>query len=223
MDNMQLTADLRGDKARISLINAGLLLFGEYGFKATTIRMLAKEANVNIAAIPYYFGSKNGLYMAVIEHIVTQMQGYIGKRFAPITQSLQEKTMTKEATGKAVQIILRTMAEIFVEKEEVRSFALVIIREQVKPTKGFDVLHDSMMGKVHHLLSQLIQIACKLDRNAAIIKTHMLVGQVLVFVASRELLLRQLGVTTLKKQHFSLIYNQLNQHVALCLSTSEEL
>ena len=39
-------------------------IFGTYGFKAATIRRIAREANANVAAINYHFGGKDGLFSA---------------------------------------------------------------------------------------------------------------------------------------------------------------
>ena len=43
-----------------ALLNAGIDLFGIYGIKGTTTRMLADESGSNSAAVTYYFGSKQG-------------------------------------------------------------------------------------------------------------------------------------------------------------------
>jgi len=47
-------------------------LFAELGFDATSTRLIAKEANVNIAMLNYYFGGKEGLYMAIIEQHINE-------------------------------------------------------------------------------------------------------------------------------------------------------
>ncbi len=52
---------------REQLIKTASRLFGEKGFEAVSTRELAKEADVNIAMIAYYFGSKEGLFKAIIE------------------------------------------------------------------------------------------------------------------------------------------------------------
>ncbi len=54
-----------GDDARARLLQAGLQLFAHQGFSATSTRELAEAAQVNVAAISYYFGDKAGLYRAV--------------------------------------------------------------------------------------------------------------------------------------------------------------
>lgn len=54
-----------GMEARTRLLDAALILFAEKGFAKTSIREIAKAANVNISAISYYFSDKAGLYRAV--------------------------------------------------------------------------------------------------------------------------------------------------------------
>lgn len=42
-------------------------LFARHGFEAVSIRQLVEEAKVNIAMVKYYFGSKDGLFKALID------------------------------------------------------------------------------------------------------------------------------------------------------------
>jgi AcrR family transcriptional regulator len=58
---------IRPTKERI-LESAGII-FGKKGFKDATIRGIAREAQVNIAAINYHFRDKEGLYGAVLEDV----------------------------------------------------------------------------------------------------------------------------------------------------------
>lgn len=49
---------------RVRLLHAGLRLFATQGYSKTSTRELAEAAQVNVAAISYYFGDKAGLYRA---------------------------------------------------------------------------------------------------------------------------------------------------------------
>jgi AcrR family transcriptional regulator len=51
-------------------------LFASNGFKRTSIKVIAKKAGVNIAAVNYHFGSKNSLIQMVIR-----------RRFVPINET----------------------------------------------------------------------------------------------------------------------------------------
>jgi AcrR family transcriptional regulator len=54
-----------GEQSRKRLLHTGLRLFAQQGFTNTSTREIAEAANVNVAAISYYFGDKAGLYRAV--------------------------------------------------------------------------------------------------------------------------------------------------------------
>jgi len=56
---------------RERILNAATDIFSEYGFKAATIREICKLAKTNVAAVNYYFRDKEGLYIAVLEGLLT--------------------------------------------------------------------------------------------------------------------------------------------------------
>ena len=52
----------------IQIIESAEQLFAKKGYEATTVRDIAEEADINIAMISYYFGSKEKLLEAVFNH-----------------------------------------------------------------------------------------------------------------------------------------------------------
>jgi len=59
---------------QLDILQAAEKLFSEEGFDGASIRNIAKEANVNIAMISYYFGSKEKLLEALIVHRISGMR-----------------------------------------------------------------------------------------------------------------------------------------------------
>jgi AcrR family transcriptional regulator len=53
------------------IVNAAERLFIRDGIDATSLRAVTREAGVNVAAIHYYFGSRDELLRAVLDRIVT--------------------------------------------------------------------------------------------------------------------------------------------------------
>ena len=51
---------------RATLITVATPLFAEKGFNGVSVREIAGFAGVNVSMISYYFGSKEGLYAAVL-------------------------------------------------------------------------------------------------------------------------------------------------------------
>jgi TetR/AcrR family transcriptional regulator, regulator of cefoperazone and chloramphenicol sensitivity len=62
---MKPNLDIKNNaEPRQKILLTALELFATQGFERTTVRQIAKNAGVNIAAISYYFGDKAGLYKA---------------------------------------------------------------------------------------------------------------------------------------------------------------
>jgi AcrR family transcriptional regulator len=55
---------------KTDILIAAEKLFCEYGFEGTSTRQIAKESGANMAMINYYFGSKMGVFMEIMEERV---------------------------------------------------------------------------------------------------------------------------------------------------------
>ena len=81
-----MTAQEKIDK-REQLLLAAEFLFAEKGFDGTSVRDIAQRADVNLAMISYYFGSKEKLLQVLIEY-----------RFASSLELLDELVRNNEMT-----------------------------------------------------------------------------------------------------------------------------
>jgi AcrR family transcriptional regulator len=70
------------------IINVAIELFAEKGFEGTSIRELAAKADVNLAMINYYFGSKEALF----EEMVEQKIAFIRNR---LQELVDDKSMSE--------------------------------------------------------------------------------------------------------------------------------
>jgi AcrR family transcriptional regulator len=61
------------EDTRQRLLDAAEQLFAERGISGTTLRALTRAARVNLAAVHYHFGGKEGLLDAVVERRATAM------------------------------------------------------------------------------------------------------------------------------------------------------
>lgn len=72
-------------------------LFAKHGYEAVPVRMITEKAGVNIAAINYYFGSKDQLFVAVVRH---HMVAALEKR----TERLAALEAAHDATGEPPEL-----------------------------------------------------------------------------------------------------------------------
>ena len=59
---------------RSALLEAGTQVFAERGFKGATAERIARRARANKAMINYHFGSKKGLYQAILATTFSEME-----------------------------------------------------------------------------------------------------------------------------------------------------
>jgi AcrR family transcriptional regulator len=137
-----------GERTRQKLIEAGVEIFGRYNFEATTTRMLADRAGVNLAAIPYHFKSKEGLYHAVVRHIVDQATAAYRSADAEINETLAKSSCSSSECFAMLSRILNTMVSTMLGTPEAKSWAGIILREQMEPTSAFDIIYEGVMQPV---------------------------------------------------------------------------
>jgi TetR/AcrR family transcriptional regulator, regulator of cefoperazone and chloramphenicol sensitivity len=186
----------RGDQTRLRLLETAIEIFAHSAYDSVRTRMLADAAGVNQAAIPYYFGGKEGLYLAVAQRIAERLGESITTLTGPARKLLDDETpATDEALEDALRDILANFARAILSQAESSASTAIILREQQQPTKAFDLLYSQAMEPLHRVVSTLVARLEKLNDDApeAILHAHMLLGQVLGFIAARTTLMRRLN------------------------------
>ncbi len=183
-----------GPDARQRLIEAGLEIFGIFNLEGATTRQLAQRAGVNQAAIPYYFGGKEGLYLAVIEHLLTHKASRVRPLVLEIREILEQKPPSPGEALAGIKTIFGAFLQILLEDKATTTWARIIMREQMQPTKAFDLIYERWIRPVHETVSALLAVILrkKATDPSLILRTHTLVGQILIFLSGRETILRRL-------------------------------
>ena len=81
MFEMKLMPDLQDSTSKSMLstkdriLASAILLFESNGFEGASVRAICSQANANIAAINYYYGSKESLYGEVVKHVFLSSDG----------------------------------------------------------------------------------------------------------------------------------------------------
>ena len=211
---------VRGDLTREKLLTASIDVFGRYGFDGATTRMLTDAAGVNQQAIPYYFGSKEGLYIATAEFIAQQ----IGAHVSPMREKVRGRFLRADEGGDPVgetearallTQIVETVAALFVSKES-EPWARFLIREQMYPTEAFRRIYDAVMSPMFDVVGRLVAIMLRDDPASEHIRlrTLSLLGSVLVFRMAHAAVMAKLGWTSIGPSQLSTIQAHARELVA---------
>ncbi|WP_243312362.1 CerR family C-terminal domain-containing protein [Fundidesulfovibrio agrisoli] len=189
------------------LIEAGLKLFGLHGMEATSTRSLAQEAGVNLAAIPYHFGGKQGLYHAVLEHIVSMKTQELGPCLERAHRACEAPGTGRAGLVLALRELIRELVVSMLESQESRLCARIMLQEQIAPTAGFNILHEKFLLRVHGTLRCLLGRLLRLPADSLELQLHTLsiMGQMFIFRVGMHSLLALVGGDRLPEEHVQAI------------------
>ena len=207
----------KGEQARRKLLLAALQKIGAKGYENASVREIAEEAGQNVAAIAYYFGTKDKLYAAVLEGIGEYLRGVFAQVSADSREMLEEGRLEPEMARGIIKRMMRTLLGEQLGSGEFEKIRLVMLREQAAPSENFELLYQAALKPLHELFTRAMCIATGEDpaSTEVIFRTHAMFGQVLAFTLARATLLRRLGATRLEAADVAAIAEILDQHVDL--------
>jgi AcrR family transcriptional regulator len=141
------SAPRQADDARDRLLQAGLRLFAHQGYSKTSTRELAEAAQVNIAAISYYFGDKAGLYRAVFFEPLGDTQQDIG-RYSGAGLGLQD----------ALRGFFASFLEPLKQGDAARLCMKLHYREMVEPT---GLWQEQVTQEIQPMHGALLAVLCR--------------------------------------------------------------
>lgn len=92
----------RGEGTKERVLEAACQVFAEKGYRDATHAEICRRAEINIAAINYYFASKDSLYRAVFEHLTRKVE-----RMYPLDGGVSEDSTPEQCLHAFVQAQLR--------------------------------------------------------------------------------------------------------------------
>lgn len=170
---------------RAALIEAATPLFAAQGFEATRTREIADKARANVSAINYHFGSKMGLYQAVIK-----------KQAEAMNASFPLETETVRQADPATRLrwlVHNLLRRVFASNEDKLK---VCLREFVQPTEALDYLVKEIVAQQFAIMKSVV--AAVLAREASDEEINRFTVSVVsqcFHYGMAEPMLRRLGVT----------------------------
>jgi AcrR family transcriptional regulator len=179
--------------ADLRLIEVAIEQFGQSGMSAVGTRAIADAAGMQMSAITYHFGGKEGLYLACARHIAKLMN----ERIAPVLE-LAESGRTDQGGPAGARAAILSLLGGFVTvmmRDEVAPLARFVVREQMNPTPAFEILYEGVIQRILALLGEMLQRVAggAMAAEEIRIRSIALIGQVLAFRFCRAALMYATG------------------------------
>src|SRR5499426_365808 len=163
---------------RDKIIKAASHVFARNGYEGAGIRAIVAEADVNQAAINYHFGSKEGLYRAVLQ---TAFRALMKDDDAPRNPD----TLPREA---ALRRFVRRQLRPMTARDELSEYVRIFSWETLKPSPVFRKFMAREAAPFFAAATELVRrfLPSRATDKQAVVGALWLFGQCSIFVRNAE-------------------------------------
>jgi len=147
------------EQTHASALNAAARVFAEFGFEGTTLSRIASLAGVTPATLCHHFGSKQGLYDAVVDTIYKDILG--------LAQHLQ-------GDQSFAQLIHHIYGYLAVRRDSLRLLMRNIVDSGGVTPRVREVHMGPLLANVSKLLAARFQVELRAARRAVVAMTHLI-------------------------------------------------
>jgi AcrR family transcriptional regulator len=158
----EVTPNRRGIRSRRLVLDAAERLMAEHGYQAATVAALKEEAGIPMSSIYHYFGSKDGVLLAVMERGSRRLFADLPPLTARPRRPLEHLRVTVEAFGRAfdhnpdfMRLLVAFAAqppragEVLTVMHQVRKTARLRLRDEIRVAFGPDT-DDHTVDRLAH-------------------------------------------------------------------------
>lgn len=138
------------DNNRKKLLRAAAELFADKGFDAVSTRDLCSRAEVNVAAISYYFGGKEGLYLEVFQTYARR----VSEKINGVIREHEGKINTPADLETGLRDLISAIVDLRSEEPEV---AIVLQKQSMGNIPGVQDAFNAITEPVGETLTKFFQ------------------------------------------------------------------
>lgn len=175
MSEVRDTAEL----TRARLLDAAREAFSQRGFQGTTVREICRRAEANVAAVNYYFGSKDGLIAEALN-------------FAPLKAMQVANIESGKEPEQRLRLFIRDFMLMLLDEENGSLSCRIMARELADPTPALDKIVREAIAPLHEFLCGLLREITGDRMDEAVLRhcMHSIFGQCLYYRHSYPVLQR---------------------------------
>ena len=165
------------------VLDAAGEVFAEVGYRAATVRQICEKAGANIAAVNYYFGDKEGLYLAVLRSVPDAHAEKYPPQFG----------LTPDATAaQQLHAYVQSLLQRVFDDGRPGWHVKLVAREMAEPTRALDTLLEDFARPLHRELAGIVRqlLGSETDDNEVRLGTLSILGQCVYYHNARNVLTR---------------------------------
>lgn len=182
---------LNSDYARLRILDAAYDLFGKCGYAATTVRMIAGQADVSLSAIPYHFDNKDNLFQQVVQMATDEFALYFEQIIQDVDIFMQQEHQDLDVAKQLLfKLANRHMDYVFDPQNDKQMRLFFQLRSSYDPSG--DVKTPIHMSTTKPFVQLLEILRPELSHDEVTILAYSIIGEQLFFFYHRPSVLAQL-------------------------------
>jgi len=161
----------------LRIVEAAEALFAEQGFNETTMRQITSRAGVNLAAVNYHFGSKQGLIQAVAEKFLTPLCHSLERQ---LEQRLADEAVAKPDVEELLEMLMRGLLAVHRELSPALSvfMRLLDLAYMANQQELRAFLLERYGDSINHFVALLRQDSAPMENDEFFWRLHFMLGSI---------------------------------------------
>jgi len=147
------------DSTKKQILRAARKLFSQYGYEATTTRMITDHVGVSQSAISFHYDSKEKLCKAVAEYTAELIEAAYAPVYADIDRAFSAGPVARqEADDLASRLLYRQITFVFDPRNQ--HTVNLLLRDRTFPSVAQGIIPAALLVKVENQLARLLPVCC---------------------------------------------------------------
>ena len=144
------------DQTRDRILRAAAEIFSDRGFRGTSIRAICEKAGTNVAAVNYYFRSKEQLYIEVFRMLFDGFR----KPLLAMPDRVHDAASWQEALRKWVSYTLRISTD---DQPPALWVTQLVAHERTDPTSAMPILYKQFFEPLKMAIERIVRMGMPQD------------------------------------------------------------
>jgi len=205
------------------LLDAAGPLFTERPFDVVSTREIADAAQVNLSAISYHFGNKEGLYAAIFNRIISDLAPIRDGLAAFVKISLPLAKNNVEQQRIVISTLVHNLIDAITDDNNPRWRMRLIFQEVQRQGPCFDLVLEKHINVIHDLVGSLIALVVQKDVSSADVKflTQAVLGLCLQHGLNEAVVMKRLNWEKIGPTELEIIKQSTTGHILAMLGISK--
>ena len=178
-----------------SILDVASAMFAKSDYDSISTRDIAKAADVNISAISYYFGNKEGLYLEVINNAISFIKES-NKSWVNLVLNFKISNDKEENLNNFLNILNAYVDCIISNITFMNSNSIILLKNSTKTELISEIVYNKLFLPLYRVLSRIFVSITGLEKNDSKITfiVNMILGQVTNIMVHKDMILKSLNI-----------------------------